>query len=66
MLKQDLMQMLKAGVKVLYSESGLNAVDKYLDQHYKLIPWEQCFECEKITPRDPRTLKCFFEEDHEF
>lgn len=66
MLKQDLMQMLKTQVKELYNNKGLSAVDYYLDKNYKLIPWEQCYECQKITPRDPRTLKCFFEEDHEF
>ena len=58
--------MLKSQVKDMYGKHGLKAVDEYLDQNYKLIPWEQCYECGKITPRDPRTLKCFFEEDHEF
>jgi hypothetical protein len=66
MLKQDLMQELKDKVKFIHDTDGISAVDVYLDMHHKLIPWEQCYECEKITPRDPRTLKCFFEEDHEF
>lgn len=62
---QDLMQSLKANIIELRNAGGMDAVDRYLDEHYRLIPWESCYECEAITPRDPRTLKCFFEEEHE-
>ena len=54
-LKDKLVEVLNAG--------GMESVDVYLDKHYKLIPWEQCYECDCITPRNPLTLKCFFEEE---
>lgn len=60
----DLMENLKNKIIELHNAGGMPAVDHYLDQKYRLIPWEKCFECDTITPRDPRTLKCFFEEEH--
>lgn len=62
---QDLMQSLKDKVIELRNANGMDAVDRYLDEHHRLIPWESCYDCEIITPRDPRTLRCFFEEEHE-
>ena len=55
-LKDKLVEVRNAG--------GMEAVDSYLDKNYKLIPWEQCYECDCITPRNPLTLKCFFEGDY--
>jgi len=55
-LKDKLVELRNAG--------GMDAVDVYLDMYYRLIPWEQCYECDCITPRNPLTLKCFFEGDY--
>jgi hypothetical protein len=60
----DLMENLKNKIIEIHNAGGMPAVDAYLDQKYRLIPWEQCFECATVTPRDPRTFKCFFEEEH--
>jgi hypothetical protein len=59
----NLMQNLKDKCIELHNAGGMGAVDRYLDEHHRLIPWESCFECDAITPRDPQTLKCFFEEE---
>ena len=55
-LKDKLVEVRNAG--------GMEAVDHYLDANYRLIPWEQCYECDCITPRNPLTLRCFFEEEY--
>lgn len=47
----------------LHNAGGLDAVDRYLDEHYRLIPWEMCYDCDAITPRDPNNLTCFFKEE---
>jgi NAD-dependent dihydropyrimidine dehydrogenase PreA subunit len=60
---QDLMKNLKDKCIEIHNAGGMDAVDRYLDEHHRLIPWESCFECDSITPRDPQTLKCFFEEE---
>lgn len=63
----DSMQNLKNKCIEIYNAGGLESVDWYLDQHHRLIPWEMCYDCDEITPRDPLTLKCFFEtENHEY
>jgi hypothetical protein len=64
---QDLMQNLKNKAIELRNAGGMEAVDHYFDQHHKLVPWEYCYDCDAITPRDPLTpkLPCLFEEEHE-
>ena len=63
---QDLMQSLKDKCIKLHNAEGIEAVDHYLDTHHRLIPWEMCYDCDKVTPRDPFSLKCFFtKEIHE-
>jgi hypothetical protein len=44
---------------------GMEAVDNYLDLQEPTVPWEFCYDCEEIMPRNPETLKCVFLEDHE-
>jgi hypothetical protein len=59
----DSIQEIKNKCIEVHNAGGIKAVDTYLDQHYKFIPWESCYECDEITPRDPYTLKCFFVEE---
>jgi hypothetical protein len=51
----------------LRNAGGMEAVDKYFDKKHKMVPWEYCYECDCVTPRDlyGMTLKCLFEEEHE-
>jgi len=39
----DLMENLKNKVIEMHNAGGMQAVDKYLDQNYRLIPWDSCF-----------------------
>jgi hypothetical protein len=51
----------------LRNAGGMDAVDRWFDTYQKMIPWEYCYDCDCITPRDPLSvkLKCLFEEEHE-
>lgn len=44
---------------------GDDAVDRYLDLQEPNVPWEQCTDCDAITPRNPDTLRCVYKESHE-
>lgn len=44
---------------------GDEAVDRYLDLQEPNVPWENCIDCERITPRNPETLQCVYKESHE-
>lgn len=62
----DLLENLKNKCIEIHNAGGIDAVDRYLDENHRLIPWEMCYDCDEITPRHPMTLKCFFtEENHE-
>lgn len=55
---------LKIKVIEVRNAGGMEAVDRYLDANYKVIPWEMCMDCDCITPRDLRNFECMFKEEY--